>query len=290
MPLFASLSRVLTRWLIHNTQKLSYPLCDFERIRYELKPADVVLVEGRSRVSQVIKQVTLSSWSHTFLYIGRLHDISDSSVRDIIRQHYQGEDDEQLIIESELGCGTRICPLSRYKTEHLRICRPKGLRYSDGQQVIHYAVSCLGQPYNVRQILDLLRFFIPYVFIPGRWRSSLFQYSPGKETKTVCSTMLAEAFATIQFPILPLVKYGDKATNIQLFQRNPKLCTPRDFDYSPYFEIIKYPFLDYNRYADYKLLPWRGQNELEGCEAEDYLSVQAMKKLEQLFHENPTDY
>ena len=69
--------------------------------------------------------------------------------------------------------------------------------------------------------------------------------------------MIAEAFGHIQFPILPLVKRieGDR---VQLFRRNPKLCVPSDFDYSPYFDIIKYPFLDFHHYAEQRLLPWRG--------------------------------
>ena len=60
--------------------------------------------------------------------------------------------------------------------------------------------------------------------------------------------MIAEAFATVQFPILPLVQ-RDEGDHMQLFRRNPKLCTPSDFDYSPYFEIIKYPFLDLTCWA-----------------------------------------
>jgi hypothetical protein len=69
--------------------------------------------------------------------------------------------------------------------------------------------------------------------------------------------MIAEAFDFVQFPILPLIKVDDEQ-NIQLFRRNPKLCVPSDFDYSPYFEIIKYPYLEYQNQLDYRLLPWNG--------------------------------
>ena len=48
----------------------------------------------------------------------------------------------------------------------------------------------------------------------------------------------------------------DAGDGVQLFRRNPKLCTPSDFDYSPYFEIIKYPFLDFATHSSYRLLPW----------------------------------
>ena len=43
---------------------------------------------------------------------------------------------------------------------------------------------------------------------------------------------------------------------VQLYRRNPKLFVPSDFDYSPYFEIIKYPFMDFSTHASYRLLPW----------------------------------
>ena len=286
MELFKIVAGCLTDWLSRNTQEKTSPLCDFERVRHEIKPCDVLLVEGRSRVSQVIKQTTQSPWSHAMLYIGRLHDIEDDRIRQVVSESYGGSPDEQLIIESELGIGTAIQPLKNYEGEHLRICRPKGLSYSDSQKVIHYATSRLGMDYNVRQILDLARFFFPYSFLPRRLGSSLFQHSPGQETKTVCSTMIAEAFSFIHFPILPLVKH-DGGSGVQLFQRNPKLCTPSDFDYSPYFQIIKYPFLDYSHHADYRLLPWHGQRVLEGREADFYMSSQ---QIEQLQKESTVDH
>lgn len=279
MNIIKPLANMLTRWLMRETQDISTTLCDFERIRHELKPCDVVLVEGRSRISQVIKQTSCSPWSHAMLYVGRLHNIEDDRVRQIISENYKGSPDEQLVIESELGLGTTVHPLSRYKKDHLRICRPNGLSFKDSQQVIHYAVSRLGMDYDVRQILDLARFFFPYMILPRRWRSSLFHYSPGQETKTVCSTMIAEAFSFIHFPILPLVKRNGKNGEVQLFQRNPRLCKPSDFDYSPYFLIIKYPFLDYTHHSDYRLLPWHGQGILEGQETDLYMSPGKLEAL-----------
>jgi hypothetical protein len=67
--------------------------------------------------------------------------------------------------------------------------------------------------------------------------------------------MIAEAFSSVHFPILPHIK-KNKDTGIELFQRNPRLYTPRDFDYSPYFEIIKYPFVALDDQPAYRRLPW----------------------------------
>lgn len=263
----------LVGWLQKKRPLPSTPLSDFERIRHEVKPCDVVLVEGRSRVSEVIKLITQSCWSHAALYIGRLHDLEDPLLKDLLRQHYIGTADKQLIIESELGVGTVVRPLTTYEAEHLRICRPRNLGFQDSQQVIAYAIGRLGTAYDVRQIFDLARFLFPWWILPRRWRSSLFKSNPGESTHTVCSTMIAEAFGSIQFPILPLVKRLE-GERFKLYMRNPKLCTPSDFDYSPYFDIIKYPFLDFHQYVDQRLLPWSGAGELSEEERALYVSVE----------------
>lgn len=143
----------------------------------------------------------------------------------------------------------------------MRICRPKSLSHRDSQQALNFAISRLGFDYDIRQIMDLARFLFPWTILPRRWRSSLFAHNAGRPTRTVCSTMIAEAFAYIQFPILPLVR-STKDNEVRLFRRNPKICTPKDFDYSPYFEIIKYPFIDCDEYGCYRLLPWHGSGAL----------------------------
>jgi hypothetical protein len=261
----------VVNWLKHKRPLPGSPLSDFERIRHEIKACDVLLIEGRSRVSDVIKLVTQSSWSHAALYIGRLHDIEDPQLRERVGKYYPGTADKQLIIESELGMGTVVRALTAYEREHIRICRPRGLAYNDSQKAIGYAIGRLGSTYDVRQIFDLARFLFPWAIMPRRWRSSLFSAHPGKSTQTVCSTMIAEAFGCIQFPILPLVKRVD-ADRVQLFIRNPKLCTPNHFDYSPYFDIIKYPFLDFQLHADQRLLPWQGSARLSAEEKGMYMT------------------
>ena len=261
----------VVKWLGHEKPLPQTPLSDFERLRREIKACDVVLVEGRSRVSEVIKLITQSSWSHAALNIGRLNELEDPVLRDKLNTHAKFGPDTQLIIESELGLGTVVRPLSTYEGEHLRICRPRALGANDSQEIIAYAIGQLGLAYNVRQIFDLARFLFPWFMLPRRWRSSLFSAHPGKSTQTVCSTMIAEAFGNVQFPILPLVKHIE-ADRVQLVRRNPKLGTPRDFDYSPYFDIVKYPFLDFHQYAEQRLLPWTGPARLSKEEKDLYLT------------------
>lgn len=245
------------------------PLYDFERLSYELRPGDVLLTEGRSHVAEVIKLATQSPWTHSMLYIGRLYDVVNPAIKEKIKEHFSGNSNEQLIIEAMVGEGTIVTPLSKYREEHLRICRPKSLSPADAQKVIAYAVGQLGMEYDVRQILDLLRFMFPYSFLPRRWRSSLFQHKFGKQSdRTVCSTMLAEAFHSVNFPILPFAEKTQDG-RIHLYQRNPRLYTPKDFDYSPYFDIIKYPFFGIDDVSIYRKLPWTNKdvycNDLNDC-------------------------
>ena len=148
-------------------------LTDFDRLCEELHQGDVLLVEGRTRVSHVIKSITNSPWTHSVLYIGRLDEIRDESLQEKVSEYHQGESHEQLIIESMLGEGTIIKPVTKYENEHLRICRPKGLSRSDRQQVIAFSLSQLGYEYDVRHLLDLARFLFPYGIFPRRWRSTL---------------------------------------------------------------------------------------------------------------------
>ena len=244
-----------TEWLTNDAPPSPSPLCDFNRLGFELRTGDVVLIEGRSRLSEVIKLITQSAWSHSALFIGRLHDISDADLRDTIAYHYDGEPGDQLVIEALMGRGTIVTPLHAYRDFHLRICRPSGLLPTDAEQVIGYAARHLGWDYDLRQMLDLARFFFPWSFLPRRWRSSLFQHNAGSPTRTVCSTLIAEAFMSVDFPILPFIDRNDDGS-LRFFKRNPRLATPRDFDYSPYFSIIKYPYLGVNDVGLYHRLPW----------------------------------
>lgn len=230
-------------------------LTDFRQLRQEVQPADVILVEGISRLSGVIQAVTLSAWTHAALYVGRLEELPDNDLRERLAREEGWAPDQQLLLEAEMGRGTVICPLDRYKKYHLRICRPEGLLAEDVDKVIQFGLDRLGTPYDVRQIFDLLRFFMPYSLLPRRWRSSLFEAAHGEMTRTVCSTLIGEAFASVRYPILPHIQC-DEAGKPHFQQRNSKLFTPRDFDHSPYFEVIKYPFLGDEDIKLYRDLPW----------------------------------
>jgi hypothetical protein len=273
------LTTKIGHWLTKNRPPRRVNLCDFDRIRYEIRPGDVLLIEGRNHISTIIRRITQSPWSHAALYVGRLYDVDDPELRKKIRQRFGGSSDSQLLIESMIGKGTIITPLSHYRHDHIRICRPQGLSRSDAQKVIGYAITRLGGKYNVRHVVDLARLLLPWGVFPRRWRSSLFEYKPSQPIYDICSSMIAEAFASVKFPILPIVKHDDDGNGIELIQRNPRLFTPSDFDYSPYFDIIKYPFFSILETPSYHHLPWKEGAISVDDESEAIVNIDKSSKL-----------
>jgi hypothetical protein len=246
----------LINWLTVEPAPAEIPPCDFNRLKYEIRPGDVLLIEGQSRVSKIIRSITQSPWTHAALYVGRLHDIEDNNLRKIVAVHMKKRENARVVIEGLLGQGTIVSHLSEYRHHHIRVCRPIGLSPTDSEQVIAYAIKALGKPYNMRQLLDLARFLLPWSILPRRWGSSLFTTPTGETESGICSTLIAEAFHSVHFPILPTLK-SDEEIGKDLVQRNPHLFTPKDFDYSPYFEIIKYPFFNPEQATPYyRRLPW----------------------------------
>lgn len=238
------------------TSKRSY-LCDFDRICHEIIPGDVLLIEGTNRISYYIKAVTHSPWTHAAIYIGRIHSIVDPKMRELVRQNYPGSADRQLIVDTIVGQGTFIKSIESYKDYHIRICRPVSISHNDAQKVINFVIKNVGREYNVRHFIDLGRFLLKsHWFIPRRWRSSLFYQKPDRTTRDICSGSIADAFKSVNFPILPLIRARDEK-NLEMIPRNPKLFTPADFDYSPYFSIIKYPIIRFSDSAPYHHYPWR---------------------------------
>src|SRR5271155_2810587 len=104
---------------------------DPEVVRKALQPGDILLVEGNSRLSAVIKYLTQSTWSHAALFVGeRPGDVSPSG-------------EPNVLMEAEADTGVVTVPLSKYVRFHTRICRPVGLDDASTKQVLDYALARL---------------------------------------------------------------------------------------------------------------------------------------------------
>ncbi|MFK5983958.1 MAG: YiiX/YebB-like N1pC/P60 family cysteine hydrolase [Pseudomonadota bacterium] len=245
----------IVQWLNKEEENSDLPLVDFKQMCDEIRPGDVLLFEGRSRVSQIIKLLTQSSWTHAAIYIGRMHEVTNPISQFTLKRYYNDAPDSGLIIESMLGYGTTVSALNKYQKDHIRVCRPIGITLNDCTRIVDFVVGKLGTEYNFRQLLDLARFFFPYSILPPRWRSSLFMHNSNTATKMVCSTMISKAFQSVKFPVLP-VRNIRADGKLDLSMRNPRLITPKDFDFSPYFNIIKYPLYGLKQRALYRQIPW----------------------------------
>ncbi|MSP53848.1 MAG: hypothetical protein EXR81_06340 [Gammaproteobacteria bacterium] len=268
MFFYKKIRHKLVAWLIVNNKPLNADLFDFTRLKDEVEICDVLLVEGRSRVAQIIKVLSQSPWSHSVLNIGHLENIKMPEIRTFVEKFVQPEDrDKHLILEALFDQGIVLKPIDKYRGEHLRICRPTGLFPGDAQKVLTSSLKNLGKQYNTRQIFDLLRFLLPVTILPRRWLSTLFEYQEGSRTEEICSSMLVDAFNTVGFPVRPIIKMMPD-NQIELIRRNPLLYTPSDFDYSPYFNIIKYPIYGSAGKGYYHDLNWNREGKMANSDTD----------------------
>jgi len=230
------IARFLTKT---DEEQESTATCSREALKAALQPGDVLLIDGTSRVSMAIKYITQSTWSHAAIYIG-----ADQSGN-------KDPDSEPQLIEADISEGVRWIPLSKYCHLHTRICRPVGLSENEIQQILDFMKEKIGLKYDLKNIIDLARYLIQTPPVPKKYRRRLLALGSGDPTKAICSSLIAQAFQSVKYPILPAIDIEEPRSRaaIQsreeiLHIRHHSLFAPRDFDVSPYFQIIKPTILD----------------------------------------------
>lgn len=239
------LAAYLSKQVSHHSVRTS----TYEALENTLRPGDVLLIDGETRISMAIKYLTQSTWSHATLYLGPDAGLGIT------------EDGEpHTLIEADLELSIRTLPLSFYRNSHTRICRPVGLDGDNIRELTNYALSRLGNQYDLKNVFDLARYLIQTPPVPSRHRHKLLTFGSGDPTRTICSTFIAEGFQRLRYPILPTVDTipSDDPNCTDCIRehyriRQTSLFTPRDFDASPYFRIIK-PTLENS--FDFRALNW----------------------------------
>src|SRR2546428_53287 len=162
--------------------------------------------------------------------------------------------------------------LSKSATFNLRICRPASLQPGDLRRVLDEVLAQLGLKYDVKHIFDLARYFFPVSLIPRRLRRQALQFGSGLPTQVICSSLIGRAFQNVGFPILPATTPSAATAPARrlldrllrrtpppypaVFRRQlPSIITPRDFDLSPYFEVIKFNPVEASNF-DYRRIRW----------------------------------
>ncbi len=198
-----------------------------------LLPGDVILVEGHSRVSVAIRYLTQSTWSHAALFVGPVPGASPGGP-------------EHCIIEADTVDGVRSVGIDAFERFHCRICRPVGLTRQERQKLVDFAIARIGQQYDLRNVFDLARYLMPTPLVPERFRRSMLALGSGDPTRAICSTLIAQAFQSVHYPILPISNSRDgshpgcpSCVEDTYRMRHHSLFVPRDFDVSPYFEVVK---------------------------------------------------
>ncbi|MCB1481110.1 MAG: lipo-like protein [Rhodobiaceae bacterium] len=229
-----------------------------DRLLGVLEPGDIILVEGHQYLSSAIKYLTMSTWSHAAMYVGEIDGAEEA------------DGEPHRLIEVLIGPGCITAPLSKYDCHNIRICRPVGLTPEDRDMVVTYMRERIGLKYDLKNVFDLLRYLFPTPPIPVRFRRRMIALGSGDPTRAICSTLIAQAFQHVRYPILPKIetveqpKKGDRSNYTRqeiLHIRHHSLFAPRDFDLSPYFAVIK-PTIHFG--FDYKGLVWH-----EGDSAEE---------------------
>ena len=220
------------------------------QLRAVLEPADVLLVEGNLRISTAIKYLTQSTWSHAALYVGP-------------QAGQPAGGDPPVLLEALVEDGVVLSPLGKYVDSDTRICRAIRLRPEDRERIVAYALSRLGHSYDLKNVFDLARYLLPTPPVPTSWRRRMIALGSGEPTQAICSTLIAQAFQSVGYPILPTRLVVpcrdpppdpiDDCVESALRMRHFSLFVPRDFDVSPYFTIVKPPpAVDF----DYSRLRW----------------------------------
>ena len=244
------IGRRLARYLDQPTGKyVTFSVTPTRKLCASLRPGDVLLVEGDSRISVVIKYMTQSTWSHAAFYVG-----------DALGQPADGPE-PKVLIEADLTRGVIAVPISKYRTFNSRVCRPVGLSDEDRRKVVSYMVERLGLQYDLKNVFDLMRYLLPTPPVPVAWRRRMLALGSGDPTRAICSSLIAQAFQSVRYPMLPNIREEEVCNDATqrcvvreiLHIRHHSLFTPRDFDLSPYFEVVK-PTLDTG--FDYRRLNW----------------------------------
>ncbi len=203
----------------------TFSVINVAKLRATLKPGDVILVDGNLRISRIIKFLTQSSWSHAAIYIGSEAGLIDKN----------GQACE--LVEADAKLGVIGVSLDKYSDFNTRICRPVNLTPKDRNALVTKITNHIGDQYDLKNVFDLMRYLLPYPPVPTYVRRRMIALGSGDPTRAICSTLIANAFQSIKYPILPEITHANAKEIYHI--RHHSLYTPRDFDLSPFFKVIK---------------------------------------------------
>lgn len=221
---------------------------NMDKLYQNIRKGDLILIEGRSEMSRIIKLFSQSHWSHVAFYAG--DDLIQPN--EPFRKKYMtqfGDGAKHLLIEAFQESGVVAAPISKYQDYNIRICRPYGILPEDLKAVIKYVKENIGKRYDRQNIIDIALMLVSYGLNPFKKKRSIKScLGACDEFNVICSGMIAQAFQQVGYPIIPAFNDSDKRAKdfnqspygAKLIMRHYSQILPRDFDLSPNFEIIKF--------------------------------------------------
>ena len=193
-------------------------IADPQSLSATLRPGDVLLTQGNTRMAALVRRITGSPWSHVSMYVGPLEDGPDP----------------RCIVEADVAAGVRAIPLSELKGLHVRVLRPASLRDADRRRLADWVVGRIGDGYDLALAWALARRLLR---LSSTSRLPPAPSAPAQRaTRFICSSLLAQAFVLIGYPILP-AHLGVRAAGIADY----RYVTPRDFESAAMFEVVRTP-------------------------------------------------
>ncbi len=208
MAALTLLTRMRTRMIGELVRYLSQPVrfagpatpADSQSLAAMLDRGDVLLSDGNTRVAALVKRMTQSTWSHVSMYVGPLDEGPDP----------------RCIVEADLAAGVRSIRLSELNAAQVRVLRPIGLNDGDRCRLVNWVVSRIGSEYDLAHALVL-----------GR------NLKANSTTRFICCSLLANAFALVGYPILPVSLRVDCTATM-----DHRSLTPGDFERASVFEVV----------------------------------------------------
>lgn len=253
--------KVMARLETPQTRYVQRIYNNMDKLYRIIQKGDLVLVEGRSEMSRIIKLFSQSHWSHVAFYVG------DELIKpgEPNRSQYTarfGDEAKHLIIEAFQESGVVAAPMSKYQDYNIRICRPYGILPEDLKAVVAHVKENLGKQYDRQNIIDIAWMLISSSLNPFKKHPSIKRcLGACSDYNVICSGMIAQAFQRVGYPIVPAfyepgrlkTDFKNSPYGARLVMRHYSQILPRDFDLSPNFEIVKFNIIK-NGAFEYKSL------------------------------------
>lgn len=180
-----------------------------------LCPGDVLLSEGTTRASMLVKCLTRSSWSHVSMYVGPLDDGQDP----------------RCIVEADIAEGVRSIRLSELDAVKIRVLRPMSLDSMNRSRLAAWVTSRIGSEYDHAHAWMLGRTLLR---LPARLSlGASSNTAASTATRFICCSLLAHALASVGLAIAPA-----RASTRSTPGAEAARITPGDFEQAPVFEVI----------------------------------------------------